>query len=152
MKSLRSKIIRLAHENPSLRAELLPLLKTASDVKKVKLLEVNETFKGLFIKALVSVDPSSLLATMEKAGLDPTIRPSFGARGIGSVNRVNLLINQQYGDSGVEEILMAVAKHRGDPDRQVEPEYEIGRRFPPAWEILEPYEGLLRVQMLILET
>lgn len=33
MSDLRSKLIRLAHENPALRGDLLPLLKTASTQK-----------------------------------------------------------------------------------------------------------------------
>ena len=51
--ALRSKVIRLAHQNPELRPHLLPILKTAA--AKVKILEVRPHRKGVFVKALVEL-------------------------------------------------------------------------------------------------
>lgn len=47
MTQLRSRLIRLAHEKPELRAELLPLLKSAAEYKKgVFTLVLQETEAG----------------------------------------------------------------------------------------------------------
>lgn len=49
MSDLRSKIIRLAHQNPALRPHLLPLLKEAASPadRKKKIMAIFKRFKGV---------------------------------------------------------------------------------------------------------
>jgi hypothetical protein len=59
--ALRSKVIRLAHQNPALRPHLLPLLKTAAATFRVK--EVKVSRKGVFVESQVEIPTSEVPAT-----------------------------------------------------------------------------------------
>lgn len=129
--SLRSKVIRLAHANPSLRPHLLPLLKTAAATVWVK--EVKVSRKGVFVVSQVKIPTSEVPATGDSKAL-----------------------TKKYGDDLVFEAAKKVKSDdleaAGYEFGDVEPEYELSTGSgAPVWTV-ESTEGpntVFRVQYVL---
>jgi len=95
--NLRGKLIRLAHENPEFRAELLPLLKTGGSWRNYGQLARRTAIKAV-LQMMETMLPQSLHFVPASDPLYEAIRAKWARKG------------RSYKDKGIEGLLV---QHRG---------------------------------------
>jgi hypothetical protein len=146
MSTLRSAAIRLAHSSPGpVRAALLPVLKktaAASKIKKVRIVDAEPTRKGIFMRAVVSVDPMGLRDVID--AIPQPVR----------TNTVSNALGAYFGEEGVEDVVQVMIIDRLnnlDPDIGIEPEYRVSKNPAPVWSLNNLGAGIVELQALVIE-
>jgi len=141
MTDLRSKVIRLAHQNPELRPHLLPLLKeskTASPFPRVKR-EIEEDYKR---KAITSGERDELLEAIGNAETERDAQKIVGdhRKGRVAVDESSVVVL-----GAAEKKLKAISQkykkyERKDPDQP--PKNNYGQPWSPRGGMFEVFKNL----------